>query len=169
MGVCLICLAWATLRPRDTFGRVLNIFGMGRPMKAISIHHPHILYIEGATAQGQKISAPRIPATDHQFLFFACECLRTPRSIIFHEAADAAVAAAAAAAASAAAAAAAAAAVAVAAGVAVVASAAAAVAAAAAAAAATHRYSPYPCRYVHAFSVSSLLHPLLDVFASAVA
>ena len=37
MGVCLICLAWAALWPRCPYGRVLNMFGMGRPMAALSL------------------------------------------------------------------------------------------------------------------------------------
>ena len=34
MGVCLICLAWAALWLQTPYGRVLNVFGMGRPMAA---------------------------------------------------------------------------------------------------------------------------------------
>ena len=30
MGMCLICLAWAALWLRPPYGRVLNMFGMGR-------------------------------------------------------------------------------------------------------------------------------------------
>ena len=37
MGVCLICLAWAALWLRSPYGRVLNMFGMGRPMAALSL------------------------------------------------------------------------------------------------------------------------------------
>ena len=37
MGVCLICLAWAALRPRSHYERVLNMFGMARPMAAVSL------------------------------------------------------------------------------------------------------------------------------------
>ena len=36
MGLCLICLAWAALWLRSPYGRVLNMFGMGRPMAAVS-------------------------------------------------------------------------------------------------------------------------------------
>ena len=32
IGVCLICLAWTALCLRSPYGRVLNMFGMGRPM-----------------------------------------------------------------------------------------------------------------------------------------
>ena len=38
MGVCLICLAWAALRLRPPYGRVLSMFGMGRPMVARGPH-----------------------------------------------------------------------------------------------------------------------------------
>ena len=37
VGVCLICLACAALWLRPPYGRVLNMFGMGRPMAAISL------------------------------------------------------------------------------------------------------------------------------------
>ena len=37
MGVCLICLAWAALWLRSPYERVLNMFGMGRPMAAVSL------------------------------------------------------------------------------------------------------------------------------------
>ena len=37
LGVCLICLAWAALWLRSPYGRVLNMFGMGRPMAAVSL------------------------------------------------------------------------------------------------------------------------------------
>ena len=30
-GVCLICVAWAALWLRSAYGRVLDMFGMGRP------------------------------------------------------------------------------------------------------------------------------------------
>ena len=34
MGVCLICLAWAALWLRSPYGRVLDMFGIGRLMAA---------------------------------------------------------------------------------------------------------------------------------------
>ena len=37
MGVCLICLAWAALWLRTPYERVLNMFGMGRPMAASTL------------------------------------------------------------------------------------------------------------------------------------
>jgi len=37
MGECLIRLAWAALRLRSRYGRVLNMFGVGRPMAAVSL------------------------------------------------------------------------------------------------------------------------------------
>ena len=37
MGVCLICLAWAALWLWSPYGQVLNMFGMGRPMAALSL------------------------------------------------------------------------------------------------------------------------------------
>jgi len=45
MGVCLICLARAALWLRSHYGRVRNMFGMGRPMAAVSLgayaHYGH--------------------------------------------------------------------------------------------------------------------------------
>ena len=38
MGVCLICLAWAALQLQPPHGRVLSMFGMGRPMVACGSH-----------------------------------------------------------------------------------------------------------------------------------
>ena len=37
MGMCLICLAWAALWLRSPYGRVLNMFGMGRPLAAATL------------------------------------------------------------------------------------------------------------------------------------
>ena len=37
MGVCLICLACAVLWLRQPYGRVLNMFGVGRPMATASL------------------------------------------------------------------------------------------------------------------------------------
>ena len=37
VGVCLICLACAALWLQSPYGRVLNMFGMGRPMAAVSL------------------------------------------------------------------------------------------------------------------------------------
>ena len=37
MRVCLICLAWAALWLRTPYGRVLNMFGIGRPMAAAAL------------------------------------------------------------------------------------------------------------------------------------
>ena len=37
MGVCLICLAWAAPWVRSPYERVLNMFGMGRPMAVAAL------------------------------------------------------------------------------------------------------------------------------------
>ena len=37
MAVRLICLAWAALWRRHPYGRALNMFGVGRPMAAVSL------------------------------------------------------------------------------------------------------------------------------------
>ena len=48
MGVCLICLAWAALWLRSPYGRVLNMFGMGRPMAAAALQCACLIYLAWA-------------------------------------------------------------------------------------------------------------------------
>ena len=42
MGVRLICLTWAALWLRSPYGRVLSMFGMGRPMLSDALRRPQM-------------------------------------------------------------------------------------------------------------------------------
>ena len=46
MGMCLISLAWVALWLRSPYGRVLNMFGMGRPMASAALYG-HVLNMFG--------------------------------------------------------------------------------------------------------------------------
>ena len=48
IGVCLICLAWTAFWLRSPYGRVLNMFGMGRPMAAAAFQCACLIYLAWA-------------------------------------------------------------------------------------------------------------------------